>query len=255
MSGETAVEFLPTPSGRTERLVEAAAFLSSRAGDRVALIGGLAVACRLGSVHRVTQDVDAVAEAGPGEPDVIEILVADAAVERTDRAHRVMVGDVKVEIIETVDLPDDLDDISHDQRLFVLAHRWGLTTATTMTVRVAGESLEASLPVASGASLVAMKLHAAIDRADDAKRASDLYDIYRLLERDERLLQARSFASAPHDLAGLVAAGVSRLFDDAAERSARWLLVHGGADAQHIKAEELRRVCAPFLAALDAFPS
>lgn len=44
MSGEhETVRLLPDASGQIARLVEAAALLSDKVGDRVALIGGLAV--------------------------------------------------------------------------------------------------------------------------------------------------------------------------------------------------------------------
>lgn len=126
--------------------------------------------------------MDAVAEAGGDLPDIVEILVAEAGAERTDRAHRITIRGVKVEVIETESLPDSLEDIAEGQRLFVLAHRWGLLTATPMTIQLEGTETAATGRVATRSSLVAMKLHAAIDRADEAKRASDVYDIYRLLQ-------------------------------------------------------------------------
>ena len=61
MSGERIL-LVDGADGRVADLVRAAALVVEHAGLPVALIGGLAVTCRLVVAHRVTQDVDLVAE-------------------------------------------------------------------------------------------------------------------------------------------------------------------------------------------------
>jgi len=131
--------------GRVTDLVRAAALVVEHAGLPVARIGGLAVTCRLAVAHRITQDVDMVAEtpvdlvAEPGS-------VAD---------NLVSTG---VEIIETEQLnATEAADIEPERsRLFVLAHRWALETATAITISVTDAQVRATVPVATPAALVTM---------------------------------------------------------------------------------------------------
>lgn len=153
-----------------------------------------------------------------------------------------IVDGVKVDVIETEAVPGPLEGIADEPRLFVLAHRWGLTSAGPMTIRVGGTEASASIRVASSASLVAMKLHAAVDRTDDAKRAGDIYDIYRIVHDDRNDTLVQAFHSAPDDLVALVRSALRRFFDTEAERSIRWLRVHGGPDASTLAAQDLRSV-------------
>jgi hypothetical protein len=66
--------------------------------------------------------------------------------------------------------------------VFGLAHRWALETATPVTISVADTELEFEIAVALPAALVAMKLNSIQGRSEDRRRASDAWDIYRLLE-------------------------------------------------------------------------
>lgn len=239
MSGDRpVVELLATTGGTVARLVEAVEVLSSVTPGKLALIGGLAVACRLATVHRPTRDVDAVTERSENRSGVGELLVAHHGA-TSSRPGRFDLHGTKIELIETEPLPVSLSGLSTEQRLFLLAHRWALESATPLTIR-AGRS-QATLPVATGAALIAMKLHAVEDRSEDAKRASDVYDMYRLLMADGSGEIAPAIATAPGGLSELVAVSATRFLVAEAARSARWLRAYADVDAQ-VSADELRLV-------------
>jgi hypothetical protein len=92
-----------------------------------ALGGGLAVACRLAQVHRVTGDVDQLVEGT--EPLAIDRIVSAGVGHRDDRGH-LYVNGVKVDVIDTYPLDqDDLDGVEGHPRLFVAGHRYALDSA------------------------------------------------------------------------------------------------------------------------------
>ena len=62
------------PSGRLRRLLHALGALEDLSLDDHALVGGLAVTCRLRVAHRATEDLDEVA--GSTTPSLIEVIVA-----------------------------------------------------------------------------------------------------------------------------------------------------------------------------------
>ncbi len=106
--------------------------------------------------------------------------------------------------------------------------RWALETATRCTVTVAGTDAREDLPVATAAALVAMKLHAIQDRSSDEKRASDAWDLYRLLNsynRDGTLSNA--FADGPPGLTALVAGALTRVFRTEVTRTRHWIVGYG----------------------------
>lgn len=148
-------------SSPVARLVEALASLEYPSLPQHALIGGLAVMCRLATAHRPTADVDTLAR-DDAIPTVAEVLVARGA---TRTSTGVELAGVKIDILEVGDLPPPAalpeDDLA---RAFVLAHSWALATAEP--ARIDARSPEgrtfasAQLEVATPAALVAMKLHA-----------------------------------------------------------------------------------------------
>ena len=222
---------------------------------RLAIIGGLAVTCRLGHVHRATGDVDAVADEllDVAADSGAQVLV-DAGIARPDpegRDHRVFVDGAKLEIIDTQPLPDDVSEIAPLPRLFVLGHRWALESATPMRVVVTGTDVDVELPIAIPAALVATKLHAYCDRQADEKRASDVYDIYRILEtRDAAGDVAQAMNDGPSALAEVVGQIMrERLFDDAV-RANRFLRAYGDPVWRGITSDDLRRVVGAFTARL-----
>jgi hypothetical protein len=234
--------------GRLTDLVRATALVVEHAGLRVALIGGLAVTCRLAAAHRVTQDVDLVAEtpldlvAEPGS--VADNLVA-AGVARvaTDMSSiRLFVGDAKVEIIETEPLdPLAAADIEPERsRLFVLAHRWALESATAMTISVTDGDVRASLRVATPAALVTMKLHSIQDRSQDRKRASDAWDLFRLLQAHNAAGEITSaIADGPPGLAPIAAAALDRIFRIDVTRTRRWIHGYGEPGWTHLMTDDV----------------
>lgn len=221
--------------GRIESLIKAAGVVVANAGVRTAIIGGLAVTCRLATAHRATGDVDVVAD----EPEVVtdtrsaaDNLVAAGVAEREEGASpiRVWVEGTKVEIIETA--PIDAAEVAEVEpelaRLFVLSHRWALESASMCTIGVVGSTVEIDAPVAVPAALVAMKLHALQARNDDRKRASDAWDLFRLISghSGDDAFRA-SFAAAPAGLVALVRDAVESTFRDDVTRTRRWIQAYG----------------------------
>ena len=198
-------------------------------------------------MHRATGDVDAVAD------EVVHVaassgaqVLVDAGVATRDPAgheERVYIDGARLEVIDTEPLPDDVSDIEALPRLFVLAHRWALESAGPMRVRVAGTDVETELPIAMPAALVATKLHAYCDRQLDDKRASDVYDIYRILEtRDAGGEVADAINDGPSGLAEVVGELMrERLVDDAV-RANRYLQAYGDPAWGDISSEDLRSV-------------
>ena len=183
MSGERIV-LAGAADGNASRLVQATARLGEAHLGPHALIGGLAVMCRLAAVHRATQDVDTVAETTA--PTAVEVITSSIGSPDPSNAGRVIVDGVKIDVIDTESFRyEDLDGVDAGDRLFVVSHRFALDTATE-TVIVAGE-VTASIRVATPAALVAMKSGALLGgrTREPRKRASDLYDLFRLaLEYD-----------------------------------------------------------------------
>jgi hypothetical protein len=220
--------------GRVTDLVRATALVVEHAGLPVALIGGLAVTCRLAVAHRITQDVDMVAGttvdlvAGPGSvaDNLVSAGVARAATDTS--SVRLFIGETKVEIIDTEQLnATEAADIEPERsRLFVLAHRWALETATAITISVTDAQVRATVPVATPSALVTMKLHSIQDRSQDRKRASDPWDLFRLLQVHNSAGEiTAAIAHGPPVLAPIAVAALDRVFRTDVTRTRRW--IHG----------------------------
>lgn len=231
MSGE--VRYLQGGAD-VEALVRAAGLVVAHAGVRTAVIGGLAVTCRLAVAHRATGDVDFVAD----EPEMVTEHAAasnlvDAGIGTRDSGTDVVrldVGGTKVEIIETSALnAADVAQVEPERaRLFVLAHRWALESATLLRIGVTGSDVEVEVPVATAAALVATKLHAIQDRNDDRKKASDAWDLFRLIDLNSGSRDfAADIAKAPEGLAAIMRVGVLRIFGSEVTRTRRWMQVYG----------------------------
>jgi hypothetical protein len=167
-------------------IVQAIPEVEKRTHSPVTVVGGLAVICRLGRAYRATGDLDTVNLRSSNEPSQLEILVNSGA-RRQDSAG-VMIstpaGEVKVDILEVAEheldpLPDDETD-----RLHVMAHAWGATSATSMRIQIVDAAtgipnVAVQVRVAQPGPLVAMKLQAIMNRPR-AKEGTDLLDIVRL---------------------------------------------------------------------------
>ncbi len=235
-SGDVVV-LLDSSDGRVARLVRTAGLVRTHAGVPVALIGGMAVLCRVpGGPQRATQDVDLVSEestevvatSGVAADNLVTAKLAQR--DPTSASTRLFVGDTKVEIIETMAVtPSEVADVQPERaRLFVLAHRWALESATDCTITVVNSDVSETVPVASPAALVAMKLHAIQDRSDARKRASDAWDLYKLLESHNRSGEiSHAFAAGPDTLAELAAAALGRVFGTAVTQTRNWVVGFG----------------------------
>jgi hypothetical protein len=218
---------------------------------RLAIIGGMAVTCRLGGVHRATGDVDVVADevVGLAVESGAQLLV-DAGIaepDPTERHHRVYIDGTKVEIIDTQALPADVTDLPQLDQLFVLGHRWALESAEPLRVVVTGSDVDAVLPVATPPALLATKIHAFFDRQQDEKKASDAYDIFRLLEtydRDGGI--AASTLRGSGSVATVVQDVLERGFVADATRVVRYLKTYGDPGWPAIDSDDIRRVVGAF---------
>ena len=101
MSGD-AVRLLDDGAGSVARLVRTAAAWFGAEDRRAALVGGLAVTLRLATVHRATNDVDAVVD---DRSDGTLAAVTD------DHATRIVLDGVKVDAMATSPLPTDAADL------------------------------------------------------------------------------------------------------------------------------------------------
>ena len=175
--------------GTTHREVELLASLP----PELRLIGGLAVMCRVGSPHRTTVDLDAVARDLTG----LHESIARMAVTATGGGQYRFEGALDLDVIDVA--PQTIDElVEHlvatgepltDLELNIVALTWAHDGASPLDVvavdEVTGDRL-AHAPqrqVATTSGLVAMKVTAIPLRASTRpeKRASDLYDLSRLL--------------------------------------------------------------------------
>lgn len=247
MSGSEAPRVLLTGDA-IAGLVRAIARMSSVDLGPYAIVGGVAVAARLGQAHRVTRDVDAVVDQDH-VPAAIAVLrgLPSAMVDPAGGSHRILLEGTKVEVLEVGLMPgaDDLGELSERQRLFVSAHSWALETATPLTVATMGrDSVQATAPFATPSALVAMKLHAIQDRSGDgqAKRAGDAWDIHQLLSNHNRQRQiSEALRAGPEPLRLAVHAAAQRVLVDGAARARAWLRTAGGAQTG-VSAEEFARL-------------
>lgn len=245
MSGERIV-LAGAAGGNAVRLVQATARLAEAHLGPHALIGGLAVMCRLAAVHRATQDVDTVAETTA--PTAVEVITSSIGSPDPSNAGRVIVDGIKIDVIDTESLTyEDLGGIDLGDRLFVVSHRWALDTATN-TELVTGDAT-ASIRVATPAALVAMKSGALLGgrTREPRKRASDLYDLYRIvLEYDRTGGIADALTAAPFGLGPLVGEALRSRVVEEPERAVRWLL-DGGPEMGAVTPDDLRDAVGPLV--------
>jgi hypothetical protein len=220
-----------------------------------AIVGGVAVAVRLGQAHRATADVDMVVDDTLPPDAVTALLELPDAVRDADVDYRVWVGGTKIEVIPVARVSDsDLDGLTEMQTLFVAAHSFALFTATPVTVLAAADTnVVATAPFATPAALVAMKLGAIQGRrlgAGQDKRAGDAWDLYRLLtDLDGDRAIRNALMAAPLPLRHAVRDAVAKVLIDGANRTRGWLRA-GDDRMAAVTAEEIRYVAQPLLDAL-----
>lgn len=195
------------------------------------LIGGLAVMCRVGSPHRATVDLDAVARDLDGlHPDLARLALTAAG----GGQYR-FAGDLDLDVIDVTPLPTDelLAQLAADGdgaveltdlELNVVAHTWAHDGARPLDIVAIDEQTGARLAAAPGrlvataAGIVAMKATTVPLRASSKpeKRASDLYDLGRLLVAGG--LTAADLRALPEPLHQAVAERLRHWFVDGAGR-------------------------------------
>ena len=178
MSGNPIVRLATDGDGILARLIGAVDVFGRAALPPWALVGGLAVMVRLAQAHRVTADVDTVAD-----DDARQVAPALAVLAReqhgTATGSRFVLEDgTKIDVITTgswtaTELPDDELD-----RAFILSHWWAVATGEILDLRVIDgvhTTATATTPVATPVALVACKLQSCRRRQrDPAKAASDI---------------------------------------------------------------------------------
>lgn len=123
----------------------------------------------LGTSHRPALDVDTAA--APGAHETLVSLGAPGTAE-----HRRIVAGIKLEVIEVLDPGDELADLDEKSRLFLAGH-WAAVEAT-VDREICSADLAAVVPVACRLPLIACKLHAWLDRRDQAARAARMIQIH-----------------------------------------------------------------------------
>lgn len=179
-------------SGRANGTTHREVALLGSLPPELRLIGGLAVMCRVGAPHRATVDIDALARSMPELHSVLSRL----AVTATDGGRYSFAGDMSLDVIEVS--PDPATQLTQllldegtlsDLEVNAIAHVWAHDTATRLDIaavdELSGQPLAEATDrlVATAPGLVAMKASTIALRASSKpeKRASDLYDLGRLL--------------------------------------------------------------------------
>jgi hypothetical protein len=207
------------------------------------LIGGLAVMVRVGTPHRTTVDLDTVAR----HLDLHHIALSRMALTAEAGGQYTFVGNLDLDVIDVApvsaaDLAAQLvagGEPASDLELNALAHTWAHDTATPLDIIAVDEADGAVLAtaddrlVATTTGIVVMKASTIPLRASSRpeKRASDLYDLGRLLVAGD--LQHNNLASLPAILLGPVV-----------ERLTGWFVDDAGRDRTY---REVRRFDEPHL--------
>jgi hypothetical protein len=211
------------------------------------LIGGLAVMCRVGTPHRTTVDLDAVARDLPRYHDALaRLALTSASGGQYHFADHLDLDVIDVAPMSSQDLVAQLS--AHgplsDLELNLIAHTWAHDTATPIDIVAVDEQRGDRLAVAparlvaSPAGLVAMKATTVSLRASSKpeKRSSDLYDLGRLLVRGGVTAEAIDLMPAP-------------LRDGVLERLQGWFTTDAGRDRTY---RDVRRFDEPRLDLDDA---
>jgi hypothetical protein len=217
--------------GSTHREVAALASLP----PELRLIGGLAVMCRVGTPHRATVDLDAVARDLPGMHSALARL---ALVSSGGGQYR-LAGDLELDVIDVAttsaeELIAILTENGHemtDLERNIVAHCWAHDTATALDIVAVDDESGDVLAraddrlVASSEGIVAMKVTTVPLRASSRpeKKASDLYDLGRLLVAGR--MRRGALGALPTPLAEVVAGHLEAWFVDEDGRDRTYRIV------------------------------
>lgn len=208
------VELVADRGGRIAAFVEALARFPPE--PRWALVGGFAVNVRIERVHRLTNDIDAVAR---DQTQLVELLVAEPDAERLDVAKlRFTAGAFPVDI----DVMADTDGLplptEPGERAFALARRAVLPGARTTDLVVtdgARTVARTSVPVASTAGLILLKTVAIPRRSasnNPHKVGSDIHDLTRLVDGQDLVALATEIRATGDELSTWIGSTLVKWF-------------------------------------------
>lgn len=192
--------------------------------------------CRLTQSHRPTRDVDTLVRSA--EVSGRDLLLAAAA--RATATGVVLADGTRIDVVDVLPALDVRQLPADDgQRMFVLAHWWMAESAEDVELQVVSARTAAAVAVVSRqlrlarrGPLMAAKLQSIPTRRGptEAKRTSDAYDVFRLLQTGPADLAAE-LSDAPGDLTSWCAGTLERLFVADAVRTSRWLADAAGIGA------------------------
>jgi hypothetical protein len=199
------------------------------------LIGGLAVMCRVGTPHRATVDLDALARDLPS----VHAAIARLAVISAGGGQYQMEGPLDLDVIDVApttaeELIATLTAGGHtmtDLELNIVGHCWAHDAATTLDITAIDDETGVVLAsatdrfVASSEGIVAMKATTIPLRASSKpeKKASDLYDLGRLLVAGR--MPRSALAALPAPLDAVVAERLVKWFVDGEGRDRTFRVV------------------------------
>jgi hypothetical protein len=221
-------------SGRRDGSTHREVLMLASLPPELRLIGGLAVMCRVGTPHRTTVDVDAVARDLPR----VHAAIARLAVLSSGGGQYRFAGDLDLDVIDIATMSTDqlIAELgaAHaltDLELNVVAHCWAHDTATALDIAAVDDETGAVLAradqrlVASSEGIVAMKVTTVPLRASSRpeKKASDLYDLGRVL-LDGRMARG-ALRGLPEPLADVVGRRLTSWFVDDTGRDRTYRVV------------------------------
>lgn len=237
-------------------LVRAAGALTSAELPPCSIIGGVAVAVRLGRAMRATADLDAVTDYR-FTPTALDVLRRrhDAVYDPAE-PHSITVAGAEIQFQDVAPVDDaEITDLAGTDLLYVAGHAHALGAATPVRIVATARDTEvtAVVRVASSGALVAMKLHAYLDRrrvAGPDKRPGDLWDIYHLLLHQGREAAADLVTGNLH-LRDVVVDVIRAQLVDGATRARSVLRLSNDERYEAITAEELSLAAEAFVQRLD----
>lgn len=208
------IELIADDGGRIAAFVDALARFPTE--PRWALVGGFAVNVRIERVHRLTNDIDAVAR---DQAQLVELLVAEPDADRLDAAKlRFKAGALPVDI----DVMADTDGLplptEVGERVFALARRTVLPAArSTELIVTSGPATvaRANVPVASTAGLILLKTVAIPRRSasnNPHKVGSDIHDLVRVVDGQDLAALATEIRATGDELSTWIGSTLVKWF-------------------------------------------
>lgn len=244
-------------SGRRDGTTHREVALLASLPPELRLIGGLAVMVRVGTPHRTTVDLDAVARDLPRHHATLSRLAVTSGVE----GRYTFAGELDLDVIDVT--PDSAAELAEqlsrggepisDLELNALAHAWAHDTASPLDITAIDNetgdilAIAADRLVATTTGIIVMKASTVPLRASSRpeKRASDLYDLGRLLIAG-KMIQA-NLTALPAILRDPIATNLTGWFIDDAGRDRTYREVRQfdeprlDLDAAADAAEQIRR--------------